>query len=302
MPIPIPPQAVAAALRAAAAGAVLGSGQVAGPVRLILENGKAKGKAIKISGPNFVIGRDPQCQLRPASTAVSRTHTRIEIRDGRVFVRDLGTTNGTLLAHRLLRGSEAEAHNGDLLQIGPLLFRVVWERPGASDIPLVDTGEDSTSSWLLQGPAPDLADTALFPLQSAGATFEQARQRALSEVQHLKWVVSGDVLVVSVLAQEMRDEDQVAPIRHELMTLMEQPVPRNVVLRLDRVNFLSSSAIGMLLAHHQRLARSGGGLRFAGVRPNVRPALEHQRVAMLVEIFDSADEAVREPWPISDGP
>jgi anti-anti-sigma factor len=302
MPIPIPPQAVAAALRAAAAGSVLGSGQVTGPVRLILENGKGKGKAIKISGPTFVIGRDPQCQLRPASTAVSRTHTRIEVRDGRVFVRDLGTTNGTLLAHRLLRGTEAEAHNGDLLQIGPLLFRVVWERLGASDAPPADPGEDATSSWLLQGPAPNLADTALFPLQAAGDAFEDARKKALAEVHHLKWVVSGDVLVVSVLAQEMRDEDQVAPIRHELMTLMEQPVPKNVVLRLDRVNFLSSSAIGMLLAHHQRLARAGGGLRFAGVRPTVRPALEHQRVSMLVELFDSADEAVREPWPISDGP
>ncbi len=87
----------------------------------------------------------------------------------------------------------------------------------------------------------------------------------------MRYQVHGEVTVVNILTTELRDEDQIAPIRHELMTLMDQPVPKNVVLRMDRVTFLASSAIGMLLAHHQRLSRIGGGLRFALVRSEVRP-------------------------------
>lgn len=270
-----------------------------GPVRLVLEVGKEKGKAIKISGSSFLIGRDSECQMRPASSAVSRRHTRIEVREGRVYVRDLGTTNGTLLAHRLLRNAEAEAYNGDLLQIGPLVFRVVFQQPFEPEPP---SGIPEDSSWLMQPTNnQDLSDTALFTLPSA-ESIEEARQRALAEVQHLRYRVSGgDVLVVTLMDQELREEDQVAPIRHELLTLMEKPVPKQVVLVMDQVRYLSSSAIGMLLAHHQRLARAGGGMRFCQVRPELRPTLENQRVSMLVELYPTLEKAVTEPWPIAEG-
>ena len=65
-------------------------------VRLIVEVGRAKGREIDLRAPRFLIGRDQQCQLRPNSNAISRLHTAIEQRDGRVFVRDLGSQIGTL--------------------------------------------------------------------------------------------------------------------------------------------------------------------------------------------------------------
>lgn len=266
-----------------------------GPVRLVIEVGKSKGKAIKITSPSFLIGRDPQCQLRPASSAVSRLHTRIETREGRVYIKDLGTTNGTLLAHRLLRNSEVEAYNGDLLQIGPLVFRVVFQQPHEPEPP---SGLAEDSSWLIEPTTQDLSDTALYALP-IGDSLEEARQRALAEVQHVRYRVSGNVLIVTILARELREEHQVGPVRHELMTLMEKAVPKQVVLNLDHVTYFSSSAIGMLLAHYQRLARAGGGLRFCQVRPEARPALDNQRVAMLVETFPTLEAAVTEPWPIA---
>ncbi len=160
-----------------------------GPVRLVLEVGKTKGKAVKITGTDFTIGRDPQCHLRPASTAVSRTHTRITIREGHVYIRDLGTTNGTLLAHRLLRGTEAEAHNRDLLQIGPLLFRVVWDKPQEGSAPPLEPTEDATASWLLQGgTAGGLSDTALYPLPT---------NEIMEEARNAPWPRSGTCAIRS---------------------------------------------------------------------------------------------------------
>ena len=40
-------------------------------VSLIVASGVHVGKSIPVSGAKFLIGRDPECQLRPASQAVS---------------------------------------------------------------------------------------------------------------------------------------------------------------------------------------------------------------------------------------
>ena len=104
-------------------------------VRLIVEVGKAKGREIDIRGPRFLIGRDQQCQLRPNSNAISRLHAAIELRDGRVFVRDLGSQIGTLLGGRLLRQEEAEAQNGDRLQIEMLQFTFAIGSPADAPVP-----------------------------------------------------------------------------------------------------------------------------------------------------------------------
>ena len=41
---------------------------------LVLTPGKMEGKSIPITIPQFVIGRDPQCNLRPASALISKRH------------------------------------------------------------------------------------------------------------------------------------------------------------------------------------------------------------------------------------
>lgn len=260
-------------------------------VRLIIEVGKSKGKALKVTGPSFSIGRDASCQLRPASEAVSRLHARIDLRDGRVFVRDMGGTNGTLLRDRVLQDEEAEAHDGDRLQIGPLQFHFSIQSTGESVSS--DNPEDAAASWLLQAPVPT-GDTAHYPIVAptpeprTGAVFQRVRHQ-----------VVGDSLLITILCTQLLDEEQIGPIRHELLTLLEQPVPNRLVVKLDRVTFLCSSAIAMFMAHYQRLDRQGGGMRFAQVRPEVMTALEHQRFGMLIQIYPTVEAALRDPWPMT---
>ena len=91
-------------------------------VRLKVLVGKSQGKEIQINQPRFVIGRDPKCQLRPSSEAISRLHTRIDQRDGKVFVRDLGAANGTQVNDLQLHAKEIEVFDGDRLEVGPLVF------------------------------------------------------------------------------------------------------------------------------------------------------------------------------------
>jgi predicted component of type VI protein secretion system len=84
---------------------------------------KMEGKALEIKLPQFLVGRDPQCHLRPASPLISKRHCALLQRDGKVFVRDFGSTNGTFINDQPVQG-EVELHHADQLKIGPLLFSV----------------------------------------------------------------------------------------------------------------------------------------------------------------------------------
>lgn len=95
-------------------------------ISLVVASGVHKGKSIPILGDNFSIGRDEACHLRPASPAVSKFHCGISIRDKKVYVRDLGSTNGTFVNDVQLE-KELECRSGDRIKVGPLDFALAIE-------------------------------------------------------------------------------------------------------------------------------------------------------------------------------
>ena len=62
---------------------------------VVMNPGKTQGHAIPITLSQFIIGRDPQCNLRPASPDISKRHCAILIKNGKVTLRDFDSTNGT---------------------------------------------------------------------------------------------------------------------------------------------------------------------------------------------------------------
>lgn len=88
--------------------------------------GPNQGKVLEIKLSQFVVGRDPQCHLRPASAMISKRHCAVIQREGKAFVRDFDSTNGTFVNNEQVKG-EAELHNGDQLKVGPLMFTVMLE-------------------------------------------------------------------------------------------------------------------------------------------------------------------------------
>jgi predicted component of type VI protein secretion system len=93
---------------------------------VVMAAGKANGQSIPITLSQFLIGRDPQCQLRPASAVISKRHCAVLTKNGKVFVRDFDSTNGTFVNNDQVKG-ERELHHNDQLKVGPLSFRVVIE-------------------------------------------------------------------------------------------------------------------------------------------------------------------------------
>jgi predicted component of type VI protein secretion system len=104
---------------------------------VVLNPGKMEGKSIPITLSQFLIGRDAQCQLRPASALISKRHCAILIKAERAFVRDFESTNGTAINDEPVKG-ERELKDGDRLRVGPLEFRAVVDAsaPAAKPTPV----------------------------------------------------------------------------------------------------------------------------------------------------------------------
>ncbi|MEX0715762.1 MAG: FHA domain-containing protein [Planctomycetaceae bacterium] len=90
--------------------------------------GAQAGHVIRLKPGKFLIGREPDCQLRPKSELVSRHHCAFAIDEYVLRVRDLGSTNGTFVNGERIRGQvllQAE----DRVRVGSLEFEVRLEQP-----------------------------------------------------------------------------------------------------------------------------------------------------------------------------
>jgi pSer/pThr/pTyr-binding forkhead associated (FHA) protein len=69
------------------------------------------------------IGRSKEADVRIDDRYASSIHARVFSREGRFYVEDMNSTNGTLLNGATLQG-EAELIDGDNVQIGDTVFRL----------------------------------------------------------------------------------------------------------------------------------------------------------------------------------
>jgi pSer/pThr/pTyr-binding forkhead associated (FHA) protein len=143
---------------------------------IVLSEGKVKGKEISVGSFPFLIGRDPQCQLRPASALVSKRHCAILVRDNKVFVHDFQSTNGTFVNGRQIMG-DIEIRNEDQLTIGPLNFSVRLETlppvnrptpPPPSKLKSEKTHDEEAAALLLSGLSEGTAPPEEQPTDSSG--------------------------------------------------------------------------------------------------------------------------------------
>src|SRR5581483_12111807 len=84
------------------------SRSTAPPARLrVVAPAAAKGRVYELAD-ELTVGRAPGCQVSLADdSTVSQLHARLFRRDGRLFVEDLGSTNGTFLNRRPVRAAVA---------------------------------------------------------------------------------------------------------------------------------------------------------------------------------------------------
>jgi pSer/pThr/pTyr-binding forkhead associated (FHA) protein len=132
------------------------------PGFLIL-TGPQRGQVLDVGLSPFSVGRHPQCHFRPACPMVSRHHCTILHQDGKLFVRDLFSRNGTFVNGQRVT-DETELRPGDQLLIGSVLLAVGPRAAGDTASTPAAESEPSLSTTLQQpGRPPDVAAPSAAP-------------------------------------------------------------------------------------------------------------------------------------------
>jgi pSer/pThr/pTyr-binding forkhead associated (FHA) protein len=125
-------------------------------VTLLVVQGRPLGKRLTFPPGEYYFGRGSECHVRPNSDWISRQHCLLRVENDNAYLRDLASRNGTLINGVLVEG-ERHLGDGDLLQLGPLVFEI-----------LLDTSAASPSSEVRAGSPPEIKppdgqDSALQP-------------------------------------------------------------------------------------------------------------------------------------------
>ena len=159
-------------------------------VKLVVVGGKSKSKEVQLKLPT-IIGRGREgVSLTLPHKLVSRKHTEIYEEKGQLFVRDLGSLNGTYVNNQRIAESQPLNPN-ELLTLGDVTFRAVYDVAGIAAAPdepefqevesaevqpsenvLEDTGENAekdsdTGKSMVEVNAADLDDSDPFEKELA---------------------------------------------------------------------------------------------------------------------------------------
>ena len=101
---------------------------------ILLQLGAAQTKLEGITARVFA-GRDPSsCQLAIGDATLSRKHAELYVEQGTLFIRDLGSANGTWVDGTHLGAAPAALHPGSQVWLGQVQLGVTWENDGAATV------------------------------------------------------------------------------------------------------------------------------------------------------------------------
>ena len=124
---------------------------------LTIRSGSQTGRVFPLTGDRFVVGRTEECQLILEDLQVSRQHCAFNVLpDGRAFLEDLGSTNGTFVNEQRV-GPPVLLHGNERIRVGDVVMVTSLSEPrqaatSAMPVPGAPTGG---------GPSPSVERRAL---------------------------------------------------------------------------------------------------------------------------------------------
>lgn len=103
----------------------------------------------------------------------------------------------------------------------------------------------------------------------------------------------GLTTVVRLVGPRITEPVYISELSDELLAVLETAHPRDLLLDLDEVAYLSSSVLGKVLVRLLKRTRDmGGRLRLCSIRPSIREVFEITRLVNEFEIYHDANEAL----------
>ena len=141
--------------------------------QLIVVRGRSASDALSLIDGVNTVGRHDDCQIRIKSSQVSRRHCELFEKKGLLMVKDLGSSNGTLVNGKRIEG-QSVLEPGDELTIGGVKLRVakVGEALPAPKVPSKAANDTAVvEAIVLEDEPPALArrraENPLFGLERA---------------------------------------------------------------------------------------------------------------------------------------
>lgn len=152
------------------------------PPVLIVLTGKHKGKRVRLTDAETVIGRDESAKIRVATHEVSRQHCLLIITEAGVLVRDLGSRNGTFI-NGIPIAEETILKPGDSITTGPMTFEL--EKGEAPKKQTVTTTTTTTTNKAKKDPSASddeiagwLTDETSDELSASDTTIQTGRAKS----------------------------------------------------------------------------------------------------------------------------
>ncbi len=202
---------------------------------VVLTPGPNEGKVMEIKLSQFVVGRDPQCHLRPASPMISKRHCAVIQRENKAFVRDFDSTNGTFVNNEPVKG-EIELHQGDQLKMGPLVFEVRLESTPSVNRPTPPPPTKPVTKAIPAGssntPAPatnpkSVAKPNAAPEQTAAASSSESEETSASHDDDI-------AAMLLSLHDDGTDTSSSPPEVPEGSTVHEMPLPPELAAQMAK--------------------------------------------------------------------
>jgi anti-anti-sigma factor len=227
------------------------------------------GTQYPIPSEGAIIGRRSDSDILIDDPSVSRRHAQILYRDGRYYLVDLGSSNGTTLNGRPVT-RPAPLAEGDVLQLGGTRLTFTLRPQPARARQPVATGPA----------APAEGQPMVIPLRSpepAGAAAAPA-----SAPPRLQLVASAPRPGAAGVAVRLRlrgvlDIETADQFRDETRRLLAAGAT-HFLLDLQELEYLDSSGLGALVALHRQVAARAGEVRLQHPQPAIRGILELTRL------------------------
>jgi predicted component of type VI protein secretion system len=169
--------------------------------KLVVVGGEVKTAEIKLRLPS-TIGRGRGCTIMLPQALVSRQHCEIFEANGKLMVRDLGSLNGTFVNNQKL-AEPSPINSEELLSIGTVTFRVVYDASGASSPPpgpgpVMKPSAKETSPAAATLPASENSE----PLEIGEFDFDETEEVDSPDASAGEKTPSGPIEVPTIRVQE----------------------------------------------------------------------------------------------------
>lgn len=272
---------------------------------LIVAAGKRRGLPIPIEIDLFVLGQDKTCQLRSSHPEVGGQHCAIVNRGRKVFIRDYASGFPTIVnGETLPTGEEWPLHAGDLLEVGPLSFRISFHEKHLSKKDLEEWALKTLDEDIGQRmSALDQIDQTMKAKVADHVIASEAANAMLNQLSAMKGVVrgrlritlDGDVTIVRINDNVLVDDAELAHMKKELQDNLNRPNLR-VLVDMKDVRRMSSTAFRVFADFAGWLQRQGSTLAFCRFRPDLAEAFTGLAGEGTFRIFPDKPQALRVRW------